>query len=157
MRETIQWLRARYCVRVPQDTRELVELATHADHLQARANVYGARWEALWQRLYGRGLSERQAALGMLVDRSQDYAQALVDGRAPTRLGDGTVDVDVHGALASAFTGNSIVVLAVPARWLRNAKPGSPAVVQAPADAERTVLNIDRVRVVYSREGLQKI
>jgi len=50
-----------------------------------------------------------------------------VDARVQTRLGDGSIDIDVQGALVSPFTGAGIERLAIRATWLRNATPGSPA------------------------------
>ena len=101
VRETVDWLRGHSQVSVPGDVREMVELATHADHLEARAKIYGKRWVALWQRLYGHAIADRQQAIAGLVDRTLDYDQALVNERVPTRLGDGTVDVEVDGELLS--------------------------------------------------------
>jgi CRISPR-associated endonuclease/helicase Cas3 len=46
VRETIAWIRNRGAVSVPGDVREMVELATHADHLEVRAKAYGERWAA---------------------------------------------------------------------------------------------------------------
>ena len=54
VRETVERLRVHSKVSVPDDVREMVELATHTDHLEARARVYGERWIALWHRLYGK-------------------------------------------------------------------------------------------------------
>jgi CRISPR-associated endonuclease/helicase Cas3 len=69
VRETVEWLRPRGRVVVPDNVRAMVETATHADHLETRARAYGARWLALWGRLYGRTTAERQQALAALVDR----------------------------------------------------------------------------------------
>jgi hypothetical protein len=54
----------------------------------------------------------RQQALAGLVDRSVGYEQALVDARVQTRLGDGSIDIDVQGALVNPFTGAGIKRLA---------------------------------------------
>lgn len=50
-----------------------------------------------------------------------------MDARVQTRLGDGSIDIDVQGALVSPFTGAGIERLAVRATWLRGATPGTPA------------------------------
>jgi hypothetical protein len=137
----------------------MVETATHADHLETRARAYGARWLPLWGRLYGRTTAERQQALAALVDRSLGYDRALVDARAQTRLGDGSIDIDVKGALVSPFTGAGIERLAIRASWLRNTAPGTPARVvgydkQGAGGTLRTRLDIGGVAVAYSTEGL---
>jgi hypothetical protein len=55
VRETGEWLHLHDAVSVPDDVREMVEMATHADYLErTRAQGYGPRWVALWQRLYGK-------------------------------------------------------------------------------------------------------
>jgi hypothetical protein len=38
----------------------MVELATHTDHLEARARAFGERWVALWQRMYGHAIADGQ-------------------------------------------------------------------------------------------------
>src|SRR5215203_1752445 len=149
VRETIEWLRLRQRVSVPDDVREMVELATHADHLRARAQAYGRSWLALWQRLYVRADSDRQQALAVLVDRSQGYDRALVDGRSPTRLGDGTVDVTVEGELLSPFTSVPIRLLPVRARWLAEVTPGVPATLQGEDAQGRSLLDVGGVELVY--------
>jgi CRISPR-associated endonuclease/helicase Cas3 len=156
VRETCEWLRARGEVSIPGDVRAMVELATHADHLEARATAYGGRWIALWQRLYGEATADSQQALAGLIDRSQGYEQALVNERVPTRLGDGSVDVEVEGTLRSPFTGATIKALSVRANWLRGAAPGSVATIVGADAAGRTLIEVDGVRPIYDIEGLQR-
>jgi hypothetical protein len=104
--------------------------------------------------LYVRADADRQQALAVLVDRSQGYERALVDGRSPTRLGDGTVDVTVEGKLLSPFTGVPIRVLPVRARWLAEVTPGIPAAVQSEDAQGRMLLDVSGVGLAYGREGL---
>jgi CRISPR-associated endonuclease/helicase Cas3 len=156
VRETVQWLRDHGQVSVPGDVREMVELATHGDHLEARAKVYGERWVALWHRLYGNAIAERQQALAGLVDRTLDYEQALVNERVPTRLGDGSVDVEVDGELLSPFTGAAIDVLSIRANWMRRAQPGSKAQVITVETGGRTTLDVGGARFKYDVEGLHR-
>jgi CRISPR-associated endonuclease/helicase Cas3 len=156
VRETVEWLRTHGAVSVPGDVRSMVELATHADHLEARAMVYGGRWMALWQRLYGDAIADSQQALAGLVDRSRGYEQAMVNERVPTRLGDGSVDVEVNGSLRSPFTGETIASLSIRANWLREAEPGSMATIAGIDAAGRTLIDVDGVRLVYGVEGLHR-
>jgi len=156
VRETVEWLRVKRAISVPNDVREFVELATHADHLEHRALALGPRWVELWQRLYGHAMAAGQQALAGLVDRSQGYDQALVNERVPTRLGDGSVDIEVEGQLISPYTGDLIDALSIRANWLRLAEPGSPAVVVGVDTAGRTLINVGKARFTYGIEGLHR-
>jgi CRISPR-associated endonuclease/helicase Cas3 len=157
VRETIEWLRMRGTVCVPKDSREFVELATHADHLEGRAQTYGERWVELWQRSYGKRLADSQQALAGMVDRTQSYERALVNERVPTRLGDGSVDVEVKPGLFSSFTGENIDALSIRANWLRQAEPGSTATVVGNDVAGRAVINVGGVYFTYGVEGLHRV
>ena len=156
VRETIDWLRVSQQISVPNDVREIVELATHLDHLEDRARKLGPRWVELWQRLYGHAMAASQQALSGLIDRSQGYNQALVNERVPTRLGDGSVDVEVEGKLLSPLTGVQIEALSIRANWLKEAEPGSPAVVAGFDTAGRTRINVGNARFTYGDEGLHR-
>jgi CRISPR-associated endonuclease/helicase Cas3 len=156
VRETVEWLRAHGAVSVPNDVREMVELATHADYLEGAARTYGPRRAALWQRLYGKATVDSQQALAGLVDWSLGYDQALLDDRVPTRLGDGSVDVEVNGTLLSPFTGAAIDALSIRANWLRKAAPGSMATVQGVDAAGRTLVDVGGAQFVYGTEGLHR-
>jgi hypothetical protein len=156
VRETVERLRVHSRVSVPDDVREMVELATHTDHLEVRARVYGERWSALWHRLYGNAIAETQQAIAALVDRMRDYSAALINERVPTRLGDGSVDVEVDGRLISPFTGERIQALSIRGNWLRNAVPGSMAHVVSSEATGRTTLDVDGVRFNYDEEGLHR-
>jgi len=156
VRETVEWLRGHDQVSVPSDVRDMVELATHADHLEDRAKVYGQRWTALWQRLYGGAIADSQQALAGLVDRKRDYKLALVNERVPTRLGDASVDVEVEGNLLSPFTGAIIDALSIRVNWLRNVQPGSKAKVVAVTEGV-TTLDVGGVLFKYGVEGLHRL
>ena len=156
VRETAEWLRRHPQVCVPRDVREMVEFATHADYLETRARFYGERWVELWHRLYGTAIAESQKALAGLVDRTLDYGQALINERVPTRLGDGTVDVELGGELHSPFTGASIEALSIRANWLRGAEPGSKAQVITAEAGASTTLDVGGVRFKYDVEGLHR-
>jgi CRISPR-associated endonuclease/helicase Cas3 len=154
VRETLQWLRIHRTISVPANVREMVELATHADHLKNRAESYGGRWVVLWQCMFGNAMADAQQALAGLIDRQLGYVQALVNERVPTRLGDGSVDVEVRGALRSPFTQASIEALSIRANWLRGAQPGSVADVVGIDNLGRTLLDVNGVRLAYGVEGL---
>jgi CRISPR-associated endonuclease/helicase Cas3 len=156
VRETVDWLRIHRAISVPDDVREIVELATHADYLEGRAQGYGQRWQALWQGFYGNAMADSQQALARLADRSRSYDQALINERVPTRLADGSVDVEVDGGLVSPFTGEAIQALSIRANWLREAEPGSKAVVVGVDATSRTLIDVGGVSLVYGVEGLHR-
>jgi CRISPR-associated endonuclease/helicase Cas3 len=156
VRETVEWLEVKQAISVPDDVREVVELATHVDHLERRALAFGQSWVKLWKRLYGRAMAASQQALSGLVDRSQGYDQALLDDRVPTRLGDGSVDVEVEGVLISPFTGDRIDALSIRASWLRQVQPGSSALVVGFDPNGRTLLRVGSVCLTYGIEGLHR-
>jgi hypothetical protein len=131
-------------------------LATHVDYLEDRALAFGPRWVELWQCLYGHAMAAGQQALAGLVDRSLGYDQALVNERVPTRLGDGSVDVEVEGKLMSPFTGDLIDALSIRANWIRVAEPGSPAVVVGVDTVGRAFINVGGARFTYGIEGLHR-
>jgi CRISPR-associated endonuclease/helicase Cas3 len=156
VRETVEWLRERGAVSVPADAREFVELATHADHLKERAQTYGQPWVKLWQRSCGETLADSQQALAGMVDRTQGYDQAIVSERVLTRLGDGSVDVEVQGSFLSPFTGKQIKALSIRASWLKQAKPGSMAIVVGLDAAGNALIDVGGARFAYGTEGLHR-
>jgi hypothetical protein len=102
-------------------------------------------------------MADAQQALAGLIDRQLGYEQALISERVPTRLGDGSVDVEVRGDLRSPFTQATIEALSIRANWLRGAQPGSFARVTGVDNFGRTLLNVDGVKLAYGAEGLARI
>jgi hypothetical protein len=82
--------------------------------------------------------------------------KALVNERVLTRLGDGSVDVEVEGELKSPFTGEYIRALSIRGSWLREAEPGSPAVVVGADTASRTLVDVGGAKFTYGMEGLHR-
>jgi CRISPR-associated endonuclease/helicase Cas3 len=156
VRETVEWLRAQRSISVPGDVREVVELASHVEHLEQRALALGQRWVELWKRFYAHAMAAGQQALSGLIDQSQGYDHALVNERVLTRLGDGSVDVEVEGELKSPFTGEYIRALSIRGSWLREAEPGSPAVVVGADTASRTLVDVGGAKFTYGIEGLHR-
>jgi CRISPR-associated endonuclease/helicase Cas3 len=159
-RATIDWLKGRPLITVPDDARCWVETATHADGLLTRAEEYGGDWVAAWKASYGRDTTDRAKADAGIVDRTRNYHLVLVDGRIPTRLGDPSVDVPVNG-LISPFGQGQIDVLPMPGRWLIKAGIGPQATARVEGlDAlGRTTLVVQdggQLRVAYSAEGLHR-
>jgi len=147
---TLDWVRTTGNVVVPDDCRQLVERATHADHLRQLAGLLGSNWENLWRRLFDDAAMKAQLAEANLVDWARPYRDALVNEWLPTRLGDGTVTVAVEN-LRSPFTGGTVEALPVPGRWLR----GLP-LPEASIDALDGRLQIGPLNLRYDLLGLQK-
>jgi CRISPR-associated endonuclease/helicase Cas3 len=155
--ETLAWLRKHGSIRVPQDSRPLVESTTHPMHLATVAEHLGGAWNTLWQKLYGRDVAQRQAGQSGLIDWSRPYENALVDEYLPTRLGGGKVTVafEKRDTLKSPFDGALIDALPVPARWLHGVEPETYAEIRS---AENNVyrLRVGSLAITYSELGLQK-
>ena len=122
---TLEALRGKNSITVPDDVRALVETATHPDALRAFAKREG--WLPLWQATWGRRLTQQQAQSGLL-NWSKPYAEQPAMETVPTRLGAGAVTVELSVALASPFTGSAITALPVPAPWLYAVAPGAVGV-----------------------------
>ena len=151
---TLEALRGRDCILVPDAVRQLVETATHPDALAAFAGLRG--WSPLWQETWGRRLAQRQLAQGGLLDWSRPYAEQPVTEAVPTRLGEGTVTVELSAAMASPFTGSAIQALPVPMRWLRDVAPGTIG-VPTPDGAGGYRIDVGRCRLRYDSLGLRRL
>jgi hypothetical protein len=117
---------------------------------------YGPRWIKLWQNLYGKAMAASQQALAGMIDRTRGYDQALINERVPSRLADGSVDVEVESGLSSPFTGENIEALSIRANWLRQAEPGSIAIVVGHDAAGRTLVDVGGAKFTYGPEGLNR-
>ena len=150
VKETLDWVRSKKSISVPDDCRPLVERATHADHLSERAAVLGGVWIDLWRELFDDAAMKSQLAEASLIDWRRPYRDALVNEWLPTRLGDGTVTIAVRN-LVSPFTGDEIEALPVPGRWLHGSVLPHEAI-----EARDGRLRIGIQRCTYGRLGLQK-
>jgi hypothetical protein len=146
----LEWIAERNNVSVPENCRELVERATHADYLRERAAALGGFWSDLWRELFDDGAMKAQLAEASLIDWRRPYREALVNEWLPTRLGDGTITVAVRG-LVSPFTGSEIDALSVPVRWLRDALQADELI-----EVRDGRLKIGDVDYTYNRLGLLK-
>ena len=143
---TLEWLTGRTVIRVPDDVREWVEIATHPDSLDRVAAARG--WDAALAGSSGIRMALRQAAASVSLDFRRWYMdQPIVDDVA-TRLSDGSITVELSSQLLSPLTGAAIKALPVPARWLRGVPPGTLGVVQ-----DQTV-TVGDVVLRYAADGL---
>jgi CRISPR-associated endonuclease/helicase Cas3 len=122
VRATLDWLRARKQITVPDDCRILVERATHADYLREMAQSLGGHWTNLWRELFDDAAVKAQTAEANQINWALPYRKALITEWLPTRLGDGTVTVAVRN-LVSPFTQERLTALPIPGRWLHSVTP----------------------------------
>ena len=146
--QAIDWIARNGSITVPDDSRELVERSTHADYLRAEAERLGGQWMRLWERLYSDESRQKQLAAAGLVDWHRDYADAVVNERVVTRLGDGTIDIEVN--LSSPFDGAAISRMPVPIRWLK----GIPTGAQVVSEGNEIVIGSEQL--FYNQAGLSR-
>lgn len=151
VRQTLDWVRTKGEIIVPDHSRTLVERATHADHLRSIADEAGDKWQALWRRLYERARIDGQLAETGLVDWKRPYREALIDDRYATRLGEGAVTIATPG-LASPFTGDAIDALPLPARWLSVAGP----IDELPVAVTGNRVSVGDRAFTYTKLGVQR-
>jgi CRISPR-associated endonuclease/helicase Cas3 len=149
VRATVEWIARRGIIRVPQDVRDLVETATHPDALAQAAAVYGPAWQGEEARLGASALVARQQASAGLIDLSRHYRDNQVNGRTPTRIGEGTIEVPVTG-LVSPFTGQPLASVPIRANWLAGFAPGTVGV------ATGGTIDVGGRRFTYDVRGLQR-
>jgi hypothetical protein len=85
------------------------------------------------------------------MDWSRDYADAVINERVASRLGDGKIDVQCPG-LRSPFDGAVIDCLPVRGRWLRDAADTDKG---ARVDGDR--ITIGGVALRYDVTGLHRL
>ena len=145
---TLEWLADRTVIRVPDDVRECVEIATHPDSLD---RVGATRsWDAALAGSSGIWMALRQAAASVSLDFRRWYMDQTVVDDVATRLGDGSITVELSGDLVSPLTGAAIKALPVPARWLKGVPPGTLGLVR-----DQTV-TVGDVVLRYSADGLSQ-
>ncbi|MFM2004778.1 MAG: CRISPR-associated helicase Cas3, partial [Pseudomonadota bacterium] len=151
---TIDALRGKDHICIPNDVRTLVEIATHPDYLSEYANRKG--WSELYSATWGTRISQRQRAQGVLVDWQRPYLEQPVDERVVTRLGDGTVTIELDRPFISPISGEEVKALPVPYRWVRDMVAGTVGVVVEAYDGVFRI-SVDRVILSYSLNGFIKV
>ena len=146
VQQTLEWVRNRDAIVAPDDCRELVERATHPDHLRHVSEELGGRWPLHWQVTYGQEAAQRARGQAGLIDWSRPYADALVDEQHLTRLAEGPVTIEVD--LISPLDGSRIERMPVPAWWLRQVPPDTPTV------CEGQRISVGNVDMIYGDVGL---
>jgi hypothetical protein len=150
---TIDALRGKDHICIPNDVRTLVEIATHPDYLSDYAQRKG--WRELYSATWGTRISQRQRAQGVLLDWQRPYLEQPVDERVVTRLGDGTVTIELDRPFISPISGKEVQALPVPYRWVRNVAAGTVGVV-AQVEDRFFAVSIDKANLRYGSLGCQK-
>ncbi len=110
---------------LPRMNRELVEMATHPDALDAITNELGGAWHEHANRVIGAELAEGLTARGAIVRRdksfyvdNEDVLFGSLEERIRTRLGDESIEIELDPAGRSPFGGAPIPSVTIPRRWL---------------------------------------
>ena len=146
VQQTLEWVRDHGAIVTPDHCRDLVERATHPDHLREIAEELGDQWPLHWQETYGREAAQRALGQAGLVDWSRPYADALVDEQHLTRLAEGPVTIEVN--VVSPLDGSRIERMPVPARWMRQVPVDTPAV----CDGQHITVGV--LTLLYGEVGL---
>ncbi len=152
----------RPCWDIPENNRELVELATHPEALAAIAEELGEPMQAHAQWLYGQEGSCRRIAEGHLVARDacfgteqSRFPSKELAGRISTRLG-ADDRIAILPAPMSGVFGTTIRQFTIPIYWLRSgaAADETPVVTSSSDSQLRFTFGGESFR--YDRLGLYR-
>ncbi len=130
-----------------------METATHPDGLEAFA--VRREWLQLWRETWGKRLAQRQIAQGGLLDWTRPYAEQPVTEALATRLGEGSVTIELSAPMPSPFTGVAIAALPVPMRWLHDVQNGTPG-IPVPDGTDNFSIGVGTKRFHYGVMGLRR-
>ena len=150
---TLEALRGKRYLKVPEDVRVMVEMATHPESLELSAQTRG--WADLFAATWGRRLVMRQRAEGVLLDWQRPYMEQPVDERVLTRLGDGSIILALDHPFDSPISGEEVQALPVPCRWLRDLAPGTIGIVSG-LDERVLLFEIGKLILRYGEAGLER-
>ncbi len=150
---TLEALRGNDRLAVPKDVRMLVETATHPESLERFADGHG--WSELFAETWGKRIAMRQRAEGVLLDWQRPYMEQPVDERIVTRLGDGSVTVELDRPFVSPISGEEVQALPVPYRWVRDVIPGTKGIVGAMGEGVWSI-GIGKLSLCYGEAGVEK-
>jgi hypothetical protein len=72
-----------------------------------------------------------------------------------TRLGDGSVNVELDRAFISPISGEEVSAIPVPYRWLRDVSPDTVGVASE-MDAGAWSIKLGRLSLIYGKTGLER-
>lgn len=158
MQLTRNLLAVKPILRLPEDNRWLVEMATHIDRLKS---CTGQRWQRHMELLEGRqATEEQQANFAALADLyNQQFGEFVfketTKNKAMTRLGEGMLRIPLDQPTRSPF-GQTLTEITIPGHLAPAQLPEAPAVVLA-SDTAGITLRYGGLRYRYSRHGLERI
>ncbi len=149
--------------RIPEMSRELVEMATHPEVLERVTEELGEEWKEHAIGTAGGHIADVQTARGHTIRRDKSF---FTDNREVcfpsddqsirTRLGDDRVEISFDPPPASPFDASrSIDRLAVSSRWLPGAAPPETA-EPMPSDDGGFEFRVGDRRFRYDRLGLRR-
>ncbi|HWO99907.1 MAG TPA: CRISPR-associated helicase Cas3' [Methylococcus sp.] len=152
LQRTLDVLRERSILTIPEDNRFLVEYTTHPDAL----STLGEAWKPHVQWIEGSVLSEiRQAMASTLKDAPfWDLHYPDKSERVLTRLGEQGWDLPLATPVASPF-GAIVDRIVIPAQWLPDGL-NPPECIEAGYTAKGFAFALGAHRFRYTRFGLEK-
>lgn len=141
---------------IPAMNRFLVESATHPDAIEALNKEKGPDWQNYEQNVYGREVSERQAANLVAMPVRRPFAEVRFpqdEARIRTRLGGEGAVIRFAEPVPGPF-GLAVRSVTLPSHWSKGIdteEPIFPIVI-----SDKISINIDNKNFLYDRQGLRR-
>jgi len=155
LQATLEALKVHSSLRLPEESRVLIEAATHPEALKELTDRLGGLWIAHWSIIWGKGVSKTNVADLNLVDWDQPFEEVHFDQSAdiPTRLGEKDRLLTLPGSPIGPF-GQPVEYLILPAHLARRLPPEA-AVENLQPGPEGFVFSVGGQRFRYDRLGLR--
>lgn len=140
---------------IPDQNRELVELATDPTRLENRVEQLGADWQKYWHNQIGGVLARRQSALQAICDWTEEWEESTFPGferKIQTRLGIAAVRVKFNQTLTSPF-GQELSEIPIPNWMLPESFDPTVAVIEQQDGVIRVLCA--ETALAYKRFGLE--
>lgn len=151
---TWELLEATSKIVIPDQNRELVELATDPGLLEKRVHQRGTAWEAYWNNHIGSVLARRQGARLAICDWTEEWDDSGFPGseqKFQTRLGIAAVRVKFDGPVTSPF-GQELTEISIP-HWMLPAN-FDPAETKVEQLSEKLQIAVGKSTLLYERFGI---
>ena len=144
---------------IPRMNRELVEMATHPEVLEAITDELGVAWREHAHRVIGGEIADGLNARSAIVRRDRSFCGdntevlfASQEERIRTRLGDEGIELSLKPAPEGPFGAGPIESLIVPARWLHSEREEAAT---PDIDGEGFTFRVGAEAFRYDRLGLR--
>jgi len=159
LRLTIETLKEREALKIPEDNRRLVESATHSDRLSRFDD--DSRWKSHGGKIAGIGMAQEVAAhyatLSELYEKSfGDFSFGELGEKARTRLGLDSRRLLFPGKVKSPF-GVNVLDIVIPGRMVdRDAESETVKLLENETTSDVLIFEHGKHCYRYSRFGLEK-